>query len=302
MDVRKLRHFLAVYQHASIRKAAELLLLTQPALSKSIRQLEMELGVELFERTPLGVVPTVFGEALAAHARVIQTEVQAAETALANLRGAGRGRVRVGVGPSVAVSLLPRVTHRILTEAPDLTVVVEEGLVDDLLPALRKGELDLAIGSWPRAEDADLTTRVLLTDHIEVLAAADHPLAGRRVTLTDLLAYPWALPPENQRWRQHLATAFLAQGLDLPSVKAVSNSAAYLKSLLEGSHFLTYLPSQLVRLGEEGRIVQIAAGLDVTIDVTLTRRHNVRLSPAAQAFIGVLDAVVADLTGTASGR
>ena len=113
LESKRLKHFLTVYELGSIGQAAEKLLLTQPALSKSIRLLEDSLGVRLFERTTLGVVPTVFGKALALHAKAIEAEVRHAEAQIASLRGLAAGRVAVGVGPSVATSLMPLATKRL---------------------------------------------------------------------------------------------------------------------------------------------------------------------------------------------
>ena len=157
LDSRRLRHFLAVYDMKSIGQAAEKLYLTQPALSKSLRQLEDDLKVKLFDRTPLGVVATVFGDTLAQHARVIRSEMRHAETELSNLRGAVKGHVTVGVGPSLATSLMPLATGMLRKAKPGIRFTIIEGLVDTILPALRRGELDLAVGAWPRPADSDIT-------------------------------------------------------------------------------------------------------------------------------------------------
>ena len=110
IESRRLRHFLAVFELGSIGQAADKLLLTQPALSKSLRSLEDELGARLFDRTPMGVVATVFGEALAMHAKAIEAQLRSAEAAIGALRGKAKGRVTVGIGPSVAPSLMPQAT------------------------------------------------------------------------------------------------------------------------------------------------------------------------------------------------
>ncbi|MBV9004349.1 MAG: ATP-binding cassette domain-containing protein [Solirubrobacterales bacterium] len=107
MDSRRLEHFLAAFRHGSLGRAAAELHISQPGLSKSIRQLERELEVKLFERTPMGLQPTVFGEALATHASSVQSELDSASREIAMLRGAAKGVVRIGVTPSVAASLMP---------------------------------------------------------------------------------------------------------------------------------------------------------------------------------------------------
>ena len=293
MDTRRLHHFLAVYQLGSIGHAASKLPITQPALSKSIRALEVELDCELFERTPSGVVPTVFGEALAYHARIIEGEMASARARLAELRGGTKGEVRVGVGPSVAVNMMPRVTRAMQVERPGVQIEVQEGLADTLVPALRLGELDMVVGLWPRALDREFHVVTLLQDEIGVLAAADHPLAGRRADLSELTRFPWALPPRTQRWRQSLDEHFLGHGLEPPRPHVESNSAAYLKSLILGGEVLSYLPAQLVRSGDqEGAIVRIDADLPVLRPpVSVTYRETAIRLPACAHMITVLKTV-----------
>lgn len=290
IDSRRLRHFLAVYELGSIGQAAEKLLLTQPALSKSIRQIEDELQVRLFDRTPLGVVPTVFGEALAMHAKVIESEIRNAESQIASLRGATKGHVTVGIGPSIAANLMPMATIRLQETRPGIEVTVLEGLVDETIPALRRGEIDLAVGTWPKVIDPDFATEVLFRDEIKVFSGSQHPLVGRRVPPKDLLGYPWALPPHTQKWRQQLDEFFFSLGLQPPRPVVVSNSATYLKSLLLREQYLSFLPKQLVRLDDqEARLVAVDVELpNLTPEVTVTFRERALLSPACQALVSVL--------------
>jgi DNA-binding transcriptional LysR family regulator len=298
LDSRRLKHFLAVYDLKSIGQAAEKLFLTQPALSKSIRQLEEDLEVKLFDRTPLGVVPTVYGDALAQHARVIRSEMRHAETEIANLRGAVKGHVTVGVGPSVAASLMPLATERIRKSKPGIRFTVIEGLVDTILPALRRGEIDLAVGAWPRVADSDITAETLVRDRVCVVASQKHPLARKRaVELSDLLEYPWVLPPETQRWRQLLEETFLAKGLSPPSPSVTSNSANFIRTLLLDNLSLSFLPLQSLPLRHRsGLILPLPVdGLSREVDVTVTFRERAVLSPAAHALIGALRDVATDL-------
>jgi len=153
LESKRLRHFLAAFELGSIGQAADKLLLTQPALSKSLRQLEDELGVRLFDRTPLAVMPTVYDETLAMHAKGIDAGLRGAAQAILRMRGASKGTVRVGVGPSVAPNLMPLATIGLHALHPGIELTVTEGLVDEMIPRLRRNELDLAVGAWPRVAD-----------------------------------------------------------------------------------------------------------------------------------------------------
>lgn len=294
LESRRLRHFLTTFELGSIGQAAEKLLLTQPALSKSIRQLEDELGVRLFDRTTIGVVPTVFGNALAMHAKTIEQQVRQAEAAIAGLKGKAKGVVSIGVGPSVATGLVPAATVMLHKLQPEIELNVIQGLVDELIPALRRGELDVAVGAWPLVSDPAFSTEILLRDRIEVVARIGHPLVGRPVALTDLLKHPWALPPATQRWRQTLDELFYAQGLSPPRPMATSNSATYLAALMRRSDCLSFLPRQTV-IGEAGLTTITVEDLpDFEPDVSMTYRERSLRDPAKMEVIQVLRAMAGE--------
>ena len=296
LDSRRLRHFLAIYELGSIGQAAERLLLTQPALSKSIRQLENQLGVRLFDRTTQGVVPTVFGESLALHAKSIESQIRQAEAAIQGMQGRAKGHVRIGIGPVAAVQIMPAAALMIRRLHPDLELTVTEGLVDELIPALRRHELDVAVGAWPRVNDPIFTTEVLLTDTIRVVARDDHPLVGKRVTLLDLVDQNWVLPPATQRWRQLFETAFVDQGLSPPQPTVTSNSAVFLKAMMASSDAISFLPSQLVA-GTAGLATINVDGLPAfDPEIGMTFRERSLSDPARMEVVQAFRAVAAEMS------
>ncbi|MBA3895566.1 MAG: LysR family transcriptional regulator [Sphingomonadaceae bacterium] len=295
LESRRLRQFLTVYELGSIGQASEKLLLTQPALSKSVRLLEDSLGVKLFERTTLGVVPTVFGKALAMHAKAIEAQVRHAEAQIASLQGNTQGQVSVGIGPSMATALMPLATLRIQERQLGIELSVVEGLVDELIPALRRGEIDLAIGGWPKVADPAFLTEVLAQDRVQVFARAAHPLAGRAIEVTELLDHPWALPPSSQRWRQKFDEFFFAQGLSAPKPAVVSNSAMYLKALMQKGDYLSFLPAQLA--AEADLLVPIDVfPSEITIDISLTYKNRTLSNPACLEVAEILRDVAIEVT------
>jgi len=297
LESRRLRHFLAVYELGSIGKACEKLLLTQPALSKSIRQLEDELGVRLFDRTPMGVVPTVFGNALALHAKSIEVQFRNAEAQIQSLKGKAQGHVSVGIGPSVARNIMPIATRTLHKLQPDIALTVIEGLVDDLLPRLRRGELDLIIGSWPPIADPKFTTEVVFVDRLEVLARAGHPLGGKPVQRNELLNFPWALPPASQKWRQSLDELFLERGLEPPKPQVVSNSAAYLEAVIRSSDHLSFLPRQLIDFeAEDGLIVLDVEMERLEPEISMSFRERALLDASVSEVVQVMRSIGADFS------
>ncbi|MEE4205272.1 MAG: LysR substrate-binding domain-containing protein [Erythrobacter sp.] len=298
LESRRLRHFLAVYELGSIGRACEKLLLTQPALSKSIRQLEDELGVRLFDRTPMGVVPTVFGNALARHAKAIEVQFRNAEAQIQSLKGKAQGHVTVGIGPSVARNILPVATRTLHNLQPEIALTVIEGLVDDLLPRLRRGELDLIVGSWPPIADPMFITETVLVDRLEVVARAGHPLAGKPVLRSELLNYPWALPPASQKWRQALDDLFLERALDPPKAQVVSNSAGYLEALIRSSDHISFLPRQLLDVENDDGLVTLDVEMEtLEPEISMSFRERALLDASICEVVQVLRSIGADFTG-----
>jgi DNA-binding transcriptional LysR family regulator len=296
MDSRRLQYFLAVYEHGSLGRAAAALNLTQPALSKTIHQLERELMVKLFDRTPKGLVPTIYGDRLSLHARAVQSELRRAEREIALMTGAAKGEVRVGATPSIARSVMPQVARILHAERPGIQLTVIEGLVQSHAPGLRCGELDLFLGGWARGIDADLATEVVHSDTVRVCARAGHALAGTRVRLPWLLEYAWAMPPHTEFWRDHLDRTLVSAGLTPPQPAVISNSASFITGMLRAGDFLSYLPALLVRDDvEAGTIVLLdAPELDVTIDISISYRSGAALPSAVGAVIEAIRTVFAD--------
>jgi len=287
MDSRRLHYFLAVYEQGSLGRAAAALNLTQPALSKSIHQLESELKVKLFDRTPKGLVPTIYGDTLSLHARAIQSELRHAEREIALMTGAAKGEVRIGVTPSIAISLMPLVALILQEEQPGIQLTVIEGLIQNHAPALRSGELDLFVGGWTRGMNSDLATEVVCSDAVGVCARAGHPLTSMRVRLPRLLEYPWAMPPHTEFWLDHLDRTFVSAGLHPPPSAVISNSASFITSMVRRGDFLSYLPSLLVRRDHEaGEIVTLdVPELAISIDINVTYRARTALPASVEAVI-----------------
>jgi len=291
MNSVRLQRFLAIYEHRSFGRAAAELHITQPALTKSIQLLEEELGVKLFERTSSGVVPTVYGEALSLHAKVIEAEMKNASREIATLSGAIKGEVTVGVTPSVAADLIPRAFLALQKERPGITVNVIEGLMENHVPSLRRGELDLVVGGWIRGDHPDLTTELLMRDEVLIFAGEDHPLAEiADVPWTALFDYPWVMPPHSQFWVHSVDQAFAERGLKAPAAAAVTNSAGFIRAMLLRNLYLSALPARLlINETRSGRIIALnVKGLDVGFDITISYRTQVVRLPAFNYFIETL--------------
>jgi len=291
-DLQRLQQFLRVVDCGSIGRAAVTLRISQPALSKSLQRLEEVVGVKLLERSRRGISPTVFGQTLAAHARIIFAEVKSAEAEIEALRGTGAGRVRIGAGPSIIDQVLPGVIEPFCVEQPDVRVAVREGLVEDLLAALADTEIDIAIVSNSRGLDRErFVCQPVLQDDLTVVVAAGHPLAARRhCSLQDLLDQRWVLPDRDEPVRQRFDDVFRAAGLPPPTPTVETSSVICMKSLVRSGGFITWLPRLLAEHDHRaGLLVPIAVDeVSWERQVYVCWRRSSSLLPACAKFIATL--------------
>ena len=179
-----------------MRGAARQLNVSQPALTKSLRLLELELGVKLFQRTPTGVVVTRFGKALSVRARAVRAELRKVDEDLGTLIGDQRGSVAFGVGTVVTVLLVPDAIRQFRAQFPDARVRIMEGLPHALLPLVRDETLDLVVGARPNGPlDSAFRFRALFKSQRVIVARKGHPQA-RAKSISELTGADWiGLPP-----------------------------------------------------------------------------------------------------------
>lgn len=296
MNFRQLEYFLAVTSNRSFTAAAQSLGVAQPTLTKSIRALEHELGVGLFDRLPRGVVPTPFGEALRRHAERVNLQVQEAVKEVASLRGGESGTVAVGAGPAWLRRHLPLAVARTVARNPSLRVHVFGGFDDMLLKALRSGDVDFVVTELPSPDTAhDLNIAQLSSDTLGACGRAGHPLAGRRrVPLRALLDYPWVMPPRQTRAQRRLNALFVAADLPLPDIVVETESMAFLMQMLVHSDSLTFTVSTSLQSSEAAGLVMLdVPDLASGREAGIVSRKDGWLSPASLALIGELKTICA---------
>jgi LysR family transcriptional regulator, hydrogen peroxide-inducible genes activator len=205
--LRQLEYFLALSEKLNFRAAAEACHVTQPALSAQIQQLERRLGVRLFERDARGVRPTAAGEALVGRAREILTRVDGLLDSAQARREPLTGELRLGVIPTIAPYLLPRVHAGLRRRHPGLRLYLREAQTAELVARLEEGDLDVLL----LALEADLggaDTEAIASDPFLVGLPAEHPLAARDVlSLSDLEGEPILLLEEGHCLRDQALPA-----------------------------------------------------------------------------------------------
>jgi DNA-binding transcriptional LysR family regulator len=247
IDPKKLIYFAAVVETGSLNRAAKLLRVSQPALSTSMDRLETELGMQLLERGPKGIVATKVGDILYCHARLIREEVQQAGRDLLDASDSPRESIRMGSLPSLASKIVPLALSKWHETHQEGHLEVVEKAQFDLLTGLLRRDFDLVIG-FTKVFDMlnGLRQQVLFRDTLCVIASPKHPLrACASLTWADLVKYPWISPTAH---RTHTVLEHIMQTLDVPLPHImVCGSVSLLKSLVSATNYLALLPEHAVR-------------------------------------------------------
>lgn len=245
----RIEHFLLVVRHCSFSAAARAGNITQPALTKSVRQIEASLGVELLLRQPTGITLTEPGRAF--HRRVLEIEASwnASLTELNVMTKGLGGKLRIGGGPVYSTVYFPRVMDGLLATFPGLEIVVSTGAASELLPALKNGEIICYAGSMPGPSDGLGRAFDTLPLHRQVntlFAAEDHPLFAKgKVTPEDLLKHSWLTLFAANVAAARIETFFSRLDLPNPHVAIQSNSIQIALKMLTDHHFIACMPEPL---------------------------------------------------------
>lgn len=194
-----------------------MLCVTESAVSKTLKELEDELDLRLFERSKQGMRLTEAGTRFTVHASNALAALQVGVASARDAGGDGAVTLRVGAMPVVAAILLPAVVKRLMAGSPGLIVEVVSGSKVTLLQALRKGQIELVLGRLPPAEDmTGLSFEQLFVDRYIFVARPGHPLAARRtVTAKDLGDFVLVMPTRETVTWQEIQRFFVAHGVQL---------------------------------------------------------------------------------------
>lgn len=219
----KLRHlnaFLEVARRRSFARAAESLSITQPGISKAIRELEENLGAVLFERSAQGVGLTQAGLILLRHAGPAVRALEEGVEALSDAHG-GQRWLRIGALSTVESHLLPAAIQRWhgSSQGRDVSIQVETGTSALLLSRLASGDLDVVVGRMTEAREIrDLAFEHLYYESLRLVVRPGHPLVGQALeTAEPLVDYPWALPPQRTTLRQQVDSFCARHAIAVPS-------------------------------------------------------------------------------------
>lgn len=291
----RLRHvelIAELYDCRSISKAARRLSLTQPTLTKALRDVERTLGLALFERTNRGLEPTAYGEIFARHAKIVLAQLRHAAEELESLHVGYSGKVTVGTLLAASASILPDAIALLKKERPEVAISVVVGTYDILVPSLLAGDLDMVLGRLPeQGRSRALVYEEFYAEPVCLVTRRGHPLTRkRRLGLRDLSNEAWLLPLPETSLRRQIERAFLEANVPLPKNVIESVSILTNRVLLRKSDCIGVMPYHVALDDVEHQLLSILPVKLKSIDspVGAILRAPGALPPAAAAFLEFL--------------
>lgn len=258
MKFRQLEHLLALAEYRNFHRAADAIGLTQPALSQSIRKLEEEYGVALFERSRRDVSPTAFGLVVIQSARQVLGQVAHLRREVDLMKNLQSGRLIVGCDAWIAEGLLGPALARMLADFPNLRFTIRVGTVEEMHEDLLAGRVDLYIGPPPEARDPRIAWQDIELPSMVMVCKPGHPLLRiEKPTALDCLAYPLAapvLPKWYLEWLgRQIGEPSTPEGRDVYSYFVESDDTGTIRHLVRTTEMITgMLPSMVADEVERG--------------------------------------------------
>jgi len=298
MELRDIEYFAVVAEHGNLRRAAESLGLSQPALSKSLRRLEKSMAAKLVKRTPKGVELTNVGAALNVQVRRIRLTLDDVAREAADLSEGRAGQLRIGASPVLAEEL-PAAYAALLKDAPNVKLAVTVSDNDLMVPALRNGELDLIVNYVAESPYEGCVKEILYEDEIVVFASAHHPLAKHKVvTMAQIAQERWALSPVNLLPWHWFYRAFQDNGVPLPQATVETRSLRLRVQTVASSNLLGFLSRWVLRqAAPQFRLKELhVKEVRWRRPVGVIYRKDAYLSPAARRFIEILKTTTREIS------
>ena len=304
MKLNHLRDALAISERGSLRAAARYLGVSQPALTRSIQELERELGVPLFERQPTGVVVTAMGALFVRRANAVRSELQRAREEIDQTRGKTHGRVSACLSTVPHIALLPYALPAFRARYPDVHLDLSEGLFPTIETSLRSGIVDIYIGPPPvETIGANLLVEKLFANTRVILGRKGHPLAHAR-SLRDLIDAQWLSTSVFLNADEELAPLFAHHGLSAPRLIVQGHSALTMLVAIAYSDLLGMLPFQWTEFPltrDALQRIEVVEPLPAP-PICIIRRAGLPLTPAGEYLCDMMRRASAHVKTARTGR
>lgn len=286
---RQYLHFIAALEQRTLLGAAQVVNLSQPALSKSIIALEEEYGVKLFDRHPRGLKPTTYGFALEHHARRILLDIEQSKRDITAIASGAVGRVRVGVGQAF-VRFVEDALVELETDFPSANNTVITDYAEGLRLALLENRIDMFLGMVNNLVGVkEFETTIVATDPIIGLCHNSHEFSGQEVSLDQLRGKEWIVPERGEIVRSALEAFFLLNQEAQPRFKVVTNIPNLLGRFVQDFALLSLAPmGSFHEFDEFGLASFKIKNFDFHRQIGIVRRAGVAANPLTTTFTDIL--------------
>jgi DNA-binding transcriptional LysR family regulator len=289
LDTRQLRNLAAVVQEGTFMRAATVLNTSQPALSKSIRLLEHEVGAKVLERGRHGARPTPYGEALVFWYKRIEVDLREAAYHIEALKGLSEGHIAIGATRTVANHIVPAAVSALKVISPNIVVEILEDRAPNLSEALKDGRIDMMVGPvYGDPIGTELQEEFLFASHLVVVTRPGHPLTRRKtVKLRELTRYQYIGSGGDNTVARQVQLLLKTAKMSGLEYAVQSNSPQANKDIIRDSEYFGLLPEIHVETEVRARVLQVSK-LNVagnTWPFGVRWRRNAALSPAMEAFL-----------------
>ncbi|EAM4793754.1 LysR family transcriptional regulator [Salmonella enterica] len=289
--LRHLHTFVAVAQQGTLGRAAETLNLSQPALSKTLNELEQLTGTRLFERGRLGAQLTVPGEQFLTHAVKVLDALNTAGQALNRKEDASADVVRIGALPTAALGILPAVIGRFHQQQKSTSLQVATMNNTMLLAGLKLGEIDLGIGRMSDPElMGGLNYELLFLESLKLVVRPGHPLLQETITLSRVMEWPVVVSPKGTVPRQNAEALLQSQGCKMPAGCIETLSASLSRQLTVDYDYVWFVPSGAVKEDlRQATLVSLPVPTQSAGEpIGILTRVDIPLSTGAQMLIAAI--------------
>ncbi|AOP38177.1 LysR family transcriptional regulator [Salmonella enterica] len=289
--LRHLHTFVAVAQQGTLGRAAETLNLSQPALSKTLNELEQLTGTRLFERGRLGAQLTVPSEQFLTHAVKVLDALNTAGQALNRKEDASADVVRVGALPTAALGILPAAIGRFHQQQKSTSLQVATMNNTMLLAGLKSGEIDLGIGRMSDPElMGGLNYELLFLESLKLVVRPGHPLLQETITLSRVMEWPVVVSPKGTVPRQNAEALLQSQGCKMPAGCIETLSASLSRQLTVDYDYVWFVPSGAVKEDlRQATLVSLPVPTQSAGEpIGILTRVDIPLSTGAQMLIAAI--------------
>lgn len=289
MKLNSLRDFMAVVERGSLRAAARQLDVTQPAITRSIQELEKELGVLLFERQARGVSLTPMGKVFLRRSMAVRSELERAKDELDQMRGEMHGKITVCLSGVAHMAMLPNALGEFRKRYPDVKLDIIDALLPIVEADLKDGVIDCYIGPTHSDLPSELTEEKLFDNQRVIVARKGHPLGNAR-SLAELVNAEWVVASLTYRAEEELGPLFASHGLPPPKLIVQGRSALTFLFTVAYSDLLIFLPIQWTQTPLFNNALQpihVVENLP-SPPICIVRRNSLPLTPAAEYFCDMM--------------